>query len=208
MAITRIPNTRSASVSRKAKRLAVKSKRLAAKRAKASAVVVEPASFKMRLLRGAGGLAFAVAAAPIRLLLSQGIGAVQAATSESKEQAKHKRRIAILKRHEALREMVRAEHALNMARIELDHADAKLAKLEKSTAQPSLWSSVSTAAMYVGAGAVMGYNPQATMAAAGVLANGIMAAGTLTARVAHAVISPVFVSNIVVASHNITNMTK
>ncbi len=161
MAITRIPKTRSAVASRKAnKRLAVKSKRLAAKRAKASAVVVEPASFKMRLLRGAGGLAFAVAAAPIRLLLSRGNARV---TEPTTVEAKHKRHIARLERHHALLDMVRAEHAYNMARIELERMDSNL---EQLTAPPSIWSKVYTAAMYVGVGAVVASNPGATYAVA------------------------------------------
>ena len=166
MAITRFQKIHSAAVSRKTKRLAIKKrKRLAAMRPEASAVVVEPASFKMRLLRGAGGIAFAVAAVPFRLLLSNGSVTAHTKASESTE-SKYKRKIAVDRRREALRDMARAEYALSMARIELDHADAKLAKLEKSTAPPSLWSRVSTAAMYVGAGAVMGYYPDATYAVA------------------------------------------
>ena len=177
MTITRIPNTRSAAVSRKARRLAVKSKRLAAKRAKASAVVVEPASFKMRLLRGAGGLAFAVAAAPFRFILSRASGTTQAKSIDSSESAKYERRIAKLKRHHALLDMARAEHALNMARIEFERRDAKL---EQLAVPPSLWSQVSTAAMYVGIGAVVASNPGATYA----VANAAVIAGRYAGRYA------------------------
>jgi hypothetical protein len=177
MAITRIPNTRSATVSRKARRLAVKGRRLAAKRAKASAVVVESASFKMRLLRGAGGLAFAVAAAPFRLLNTR-------VAEPTNKEAKHRRDIARLERHHAFLDMVRTEHAYNMARIELDRMDANL---EQLTAPPSLWSQVSTAAMYVGIGAVVASNPGATYAvanAAVTVANAAVIAGQYAGRYA------------------------
>ena len=71
--------------------------------------------------------------------------------------------VSILKRRVALREMVRAEHALNMARIELERMDSNL---EQLTAPPSIWSKVYTAAMYVGVGAVVASNPGATYAVA------------------------------------------
>ena len=181
MAITRISNTRTVVASRKAKRLA------AARRAKKSAdiaVAVVPPSFKMRLLKGAAAATAATATAaivPLCFLLSS--AATRAKPSDSSELAKCKRkyklRMAKRDRAEALREVARAEHALNMARIELDRTDAKLVKLEQLDvpAPQSLWSKVSTAAMYVGVGAVMAYNPEATAAVAGACANAAVTVG-------------------------------
>jgi hypothetical protein len=178
MAITRISNTRPVVASRKAKRLA------AARRAKKSAdiaVAVVPPSFKMRLLKGAAAATAAAAtAAIVPLCCLLGSAAIWAKPSDSSELAKcekkYKLRMAKRNRAEALREVARAEHALNMARIELDRTDAKLEQLDVSAPQ-SLWSKVSTAVMYVGVGAVMAYNPEATAAVAGACANAAVTVG-------------------------------
>ena len=170
-----------------------KSKRLAAERAEASAVAIEPPTFGRMLLDGTSAVAaasfqlvsqgslaaHAIAAVSFRLLMSQ------SAQAKPTEEAKFKLRAAKLKRREALRDMARAEHALNMARIELEHSDAKLAKLEQLEAPASLWTRVSTAATYVTIGAVVASNPGATYAVVEACTNVAAIAGRYTLAMAY-----------------------